>query len=111
MRRCASTIMWRRVEQRRTPMAKKLNLADLQANPDAFQQGICLATGSGPRRFGDVMAEFQRERFRSVNPSLLAVANHKPPPVPRVWDERTKGASKDTDWTINLLWLLAFSRR
>lgn len=57
------------------------------------------------------MAEFQRERFAVINPALLAVAQHEPPPVPRLWDERTKGASKETDHAVNLLWLLAFSRR
>ena len=88
-----------------------MKLLELQSDPAAFQQGIHIATGSGPRRFGDCMADFQRERFTAVNPSLLAVARHEAPPVPRIWDERTKGASKDTDWTVNLLWLLAFSRR
>jgi hypothetical protein len=88
-----------------------MNLRKLQSNPAAFQADLHVPTGGGARRFGDVMADFQRERFALVNPSLLAVTQHKPPPVPRVWDERTKGASKDTDWAVNLLWLLAFSRR
>lgn len=88
-----------------------MNLLELQQSPERFQQDICIATGSGPRRFGDVMADFQRERFAAVNPCVLAVARHVAPPIPRIWDERTKGASKDTDWTVNLLWLLAFSRR
>lgn len=88
-----------------------MNLLELQSDPAAFQRDVCIATGSGPRKFGDVMAEFQRERFTAVNPSLVAVAKHEPPPIPRVFDERTKGASKDTDWSVNLLWLLAFSRR
>ncbi|MEQ8790250.1 MAG: terminase large subunit [Pirellulaceae bacterium] len=86
-------------------------LRQLQANPAVYQADLHVPTGSGPRRFGDVMADFQRERFALVNPSLVAVTKHEPPPVPRVWDERTKGASKDTDAAVNLLWLLAFSRR
>jgi hypothetical protein len=88
-----------------------VNLRKLQSVPDAFQSDIHLPTGSGSRRFGDCMADFQRERFALVNPSLVAITKHEPPPVPRVWDERTKGASKDSDWAVNLLWLLAFSRR
>ena len=71
-----------------------IDLIAMQENPERFQQDICLATGSGPRRFGDVMADFQRERFAAVNPSLLAVARHEAPPIPRFWDERTKGASQ-----------------
>lgn len=88
-----------------------MQLTDLQADPALFQHEIAIPTGSGPRRFGDVMAAFQQERFQAVNPSLLAVANHESPPIPRVWDERSKGGSKDTDWSVSLLWLLAFCRR
>lgn len=88
-----------------------MELKALQQDPAKFQQDICVPTGNGPRRFGDVVADFQRERFGLVNPSLIAVTRHDPPPVPRVWDERTKGASKDSDWAVNVLWLLAFSRR
>lgn len=88
-----------------------MNLRKLQSDPAAFQADLHVPTGSGPRRFGDAMADFQRERFALVNPSLLAVTKHEPPPIARIWDERTKGASKDTDAAVNLLWLLTFSRR
>ena len=87
------------------------DLKDYQAHPVGFQDHLFIPTGKGPRQFGDVMVEFQRHAFQAVNPSLLAVARHESPPVPRIWDERTKGASKDTDWAVNLLWLLAFCRR
>ncbi|MBU4271357.1 MAG: hypothetical protein KKE86_07630 [Planctomycetes bacterium] len=89
----------------------ELKLKALAADPSQFQADICIPTGRGPRRFGDCMAPFQRERFAAVNSSLVAVSRNETPPVARVWDERTKGASKDTDWAVNLLWLLAFSRR
>lgn len=88
-----------------------MDMLRYQTDPAAFQRDIVLPTGQGPRRFADIMADFQAERFAIVNPSLIAVARHEPPPISRVWDERTKGASKDTDWSVNLLWLLAFSRR
>jgi len=88
-----------------------MELKDIQADPAKFQSLLYVPTGSGPRRFGQIMTPFQRERFSVVNPSLSSVARHAPPPRPRIWDERTKGSSKDTDWAVNLLWLLAFSRR
>lgn len=86
-------------------------LKELQRNPEKFQDAICIQTGTGIVRFGEVMAEFQRDRFKIINPSLLALASRQAPPCPRIWDERTKGASKDSDWAVCLLWLLAFRRR
>lgn len=88
-----------------------MDLRSFQTDPSKFQAAITVPTAHGPRRLGDVMAPFQRQRFSIVNPSLLAVTRHEPPPVPRIWDERTKGASKDSDWAVNVLWLLMFSRR
>lgn len=88
-----------------------MNPAELQKDPAKFQHEIWLPTGSGTRQFGPSMASFQRRRFSAINPSLLAVAKGDKPPIPRFWDERTKGASKDSDHAVNLLWLLAFSKR
>ena len=87
-----------------------MDLKLLASDPAEFQDQIFLPTGTGPRRLGAIAAKFQRRRFSIVNPSLLAVSRQEKPPVPRVWDERTKGASKDSDWSVNLLWLLTFSR-
>lgn len=88
-----------------------MNIPELAADPALFQRDLYIPTGTGSRKFGDVMAPFQKERFKIINPSLLAVARHESPPIPRLWDERTKGSSKDTDHAANLLWLLAFCRR
>lgn len=88
-----------------------MNFARFATDPVLFQRELFIPTGLGPRKFGDVMAPFQKERFDVINPSLVAVARQRPLPVPRLWDERTKGASKDTDHAINLLWLLTFCRR
>jgi hypothetical protein len=57
------------------------------------------------------MEDFQRERFASLDPALIAVARGELPQCGRQWLEATKGASKDTDLAISLLWLLAFSPR
>jgi hypothetical protein len=77
--------------------------------PLAFIEALIIPSASGPQRFGDVMADFQRDWFATVAPSLLAVAYGHKPPITRFWCERTKGASKDSDIACCLLWLLAFT--
>jgi terminase large subunit-like protein len=88
-----------------------MRIQDFQQSPELFQREIWLPTGSGNRKFGDVMAKFQRRRFAIINPSLVAVSRQEKPPIPRIWDERVKGGSKDTDWAVCLLWLLMFTKR
>jgi len=87
------------------------HLNDLKNNPWLFENQVSIQTGSGIRKMGDIMAPFQRKRFKLINPSLLAVSKNEKPPIPRLWDERTKGSSKDSDFAVNLLWLLAFTPR
>lgn len=79
--------------------------------PGQFQRQIRIPSAHGPRRFRDVMVKFQRDRFRQINPSLVAVAAGERPPVGRFFWEATKGASKDSDLAVCLLWLLAFTER
>ncbi len=86
-------------------------IATYRDNPAAFQDDLIIPSVHGPRRFGEVMADFQRERFESINPALLAVAVGEKPVIGKSWWEATKGASKDSDLAVCLLWLLAFSRR
>lgn len=85
--------------------------ATISIDPAAFQAELIIPSVHGPRRFGDVMADFQRERFASINPALVAIANGDKPPIGRHWWEATKGGSKDSDLAVALLWLLAFTRR
>jgi hypothetical protein len=80
-------------------------------DPAAFEAEITIPSARGPARFGDVMADFQRERFAQINPALAALAEGEKPPIGRHFWEATKGASKDSDLAVCLLWLLAFSRR
>lgn len=81
------------------------------SDPSAFQAALVIPSAQGPRRFGEVMADFQRERFAAINPALVAVAKGDKPEIGRHWWEATKGASKDSDLAVCLLWLLAFTRR
>lgn len=78
------------------------------ADPAAFQAAMLISTPSGKRPFGEVMADFQRERFALINPALLAVARGEKPAIGRFWFEATKGASKDSDLALCLLWLVMF---
>lgn len=91
-----------------------MNASKLQQyrdDPLAFLADLVIPSAHGPARFGDVMAEFQRERFASISPALVAVSRGERPPIGRHWWEATKGASKDSDLACCLLWLLAFTRR
>ena len=90
-------------------MVTAKDIRKFAGDPLAFIEALRLP-GSGAQ-FGDVMAPFQVEWFKTVVPSLLAVAAGKKPPVGRLWTERTKGGSKDTDAAACILWLLAFSSR
>jgi len=80
-------------------------------DPATFQEELVIPSAQGPARFGDVMADFQRRRFAGLNSALLAVARGEKPRVGRYWWEATKGASKDSDLAVCLLWLLAFTGR
>ncbi len=87
------------------------DLLEMAASPAAFRDALLVPTGRGEFRFTDVQADFQRERFASLDPALLAVARGQQPPCGRHWWEATKGASKDTDLAMCVLWLLAFTSR
>src|SRR4029453_19012092 len=49
--------------------------------------------------------------FAAIAPSLLALARGDVALIRRYWWERTKGASKDSDCAVAILWLLAFAPR
>jgi len=76
-----------------------------------FARGLTIPSAEGPRQFDEVMAPFQREFLEQIEPSLKAARVGDEPPRRRWWIERTKGASKDSDLAVCLLWLLAFPGR
>ena len=55
-------------------------------NPTAFLDDLQYPAG----RFGDVAADFQRERITALAPALLAVAYGHTPDIGRFWWESTK---------------------
>ncbi len=86
-------------------------LKRMATDPALFRDALYVPAAFGAKRFGDIMADFQRRDFAALDPSLLAIAREEVPPVRRFWLERTKGGSKDSDVAVSLLWLLTFSCR
>jgi hypothetical protein len=80
-------------------------------SPVAFRDRLVIQAAVGRRRFGEILADFQRRDFAALDTALLALRDGRKPEPGRFWIERTKGASKDTDLAVALLWLLAFSPR
>lgn len=80
-------------------------------DPLAFFDFVIINTANGRARFGDVMADFQRERFAALAPALAAVAEGRKPEIGKHLWEGTKGSSKDSDLAIAVIWLLVFSPR
>src|SRR4051794_22757350 len=88
-----------------------VDIRKFASDPIAFAEALTIQSARGRARFGDVMADFQRERFTAIAPALVAVAKGEQPPIGRFWWEASKGCSKDSDLAVCILWLLAFSGR
>ena len=76
-----------------------------------FKDELIVPSANGNQRLKDIEADFQTACFETMAPSLHALVLGSVPPVRRFWLERTKGASKDTDIAIVLMWLVVFSDR
>lgn len=86
-------------------------LAEMAASPAAFRARLLIPAPAGPRPLGRIAADFQNRDFAAMDRAFIAVAKGQKPEIPRLWVERTKGASKDTDLAACTLWLVAFSDR
>lgn len=86
-------------------------LRSYRDSPMVFFENVVIERQGKRVKFGDegVMAAFQREAFEAAAPCLQAVASGRVPPIRGLWLERTKGASKDSDVALMVLWLLLFS--
>lgn len=87
------------------------NLKLMAADPGLFRAHLVIPGARGPVRLGEAMADFQRADFAALDRGFLALASGTKPEPSRFWLERTKGASKDSDLAVMLLWLLLFSNR
>jgi phage terminase large subunit-like protein len=82
-----------------------------KADPLAFIESLVIPSGRGIKRFKECMFPFQRTFFEQMRPILIALANGTEPPINRVWLERTKGGSKDSDVACCILWVMAFAKK
>lgn len=81
-------------------------------SPREFRRRLLIPCGNGSALLGDVMADFQAKDFKALDAGFVALQRRRlPRPINRYWLERTKGASKDSDLAVMILWLLAFSSR
>lgn len=81
------------------------------SDPMIFFADTLIPGPADDMRLVDCWADFQREAFQVLADCMTAVAVGRKPPYRGIWLERTKGASKDSDVGLALLWLLMFSRR
>jgi hypothetical protein len=86
-------------------------IAQFQQDFMAFTEALTIPTAAGPTRFEHCIYGFQRERLETLAPSLQALATSAPLTADRHWWEATKGASKDTELAIAVMWLLTFGYR
>ena len=86
-------------------------LTRFASDPAAFRDALILPSAHGSKRLGAILADFQHRDFAALDRAFLALRNRQQPVPNRFWLERTKGASKDTDLAVMLLWLLAFAQR
>lgn len=92
-------------------MVKADDLVRYAADPLEFFADTIIPAGGSDVRLGDVWAPFQVDAFKVLADCIKAAAVGGKPPYRGIWCERTKGASKDSDVGLALLWLLMFARR
>lgn len=76
-----------------------------------YVRGLTIKSGYGPQPFHECATDFQIKVLEDIAPSLEAEQRGEMPLVRRVWLERTKKASKDTDLGSILSWFVAFPTR
>ena len=84
------------------------------SNPSAFREALTVDVDGQPRRFGDVMDDWQRADFAAIDPALKrCVGRSSEPRAPSrepTWNGR-KGHSKTTDLAVTAIWALTFPTR
>lgn len=83
------------------------------ADPATFRADLLVDVDGVVRRFGDVMDQWQRDDFASIDPALMRCNGRaeNPDAKMRVYLERGRGHSKTTDIGVNVAWALIFATR
>lgn len=87
------------------------DFARMASSPALFRERLVIPGARGCIKLGEAMADFQRRDFAALDRGFLALAKGEKPEPSRYFFSRTKGASKDSDSAIMLLWLLTFASR
>lgn len=94
-----------------------MNISDMMRrfarNPSEYREHLIVDVDGAPKRFGEVMDDWQREDFASLDPGLLRCLgrSQEPSPKMRAYFERARGSSKTTDISVTACYLLAFAPR
>lgn len=85
-------------------------MSEFATDPMAFFASLVIPSALGPRKYGEVMAPFQRERFGALAPALKASLRGERPTIGKFWFEGVKGLGKSSDAAYVALYALAFAR-
>lgn len=82
------------------------------SDPSAFRAELIIDVDGAPRRFADVMDDWQRDDFAALDPALVrCVGRSDADARMRAYLERGRGHSKTTDLAVTCCWALAFATR
>jgi hypothetical protein len=93
-------------------MISPKTFARYASDPAAFRNDLLVDVSGNVRKFGDVMDDWQKDDFASLDPALLRCAGRSNEPAKtRAYYERPRGHSKTHDIAVTCVWALAFSTR
>ncbi len=83
------------------------------SDPAAFREALTVDVDGQPRRFGDVMDDWQRADFAAIDPALKRCVGRSSDgdAKSRAYLERPRGHSKTTDLAVTAIWALTFPTR
>jgi hypothetical protein len=87
------------------------DIAAMYRHPDRFRDVVYVPAPGGPQPLNDIAALFQLRDFRKLDRMFKALRDQKIPQPRYAWIERTKGSSKTSDITIELIWAALFVQR
>ncbi|MGE0760612.1 MAG: terminase large subunit [Pirellulaceae bacterium] len=89
-----------------------MDLRAMQQDPRAFRRGLMIDADDGVIRLSEVLDDWQRVDFESLDSGWRRVAGQDVPACfLRAWLERPRGHSKTADLAVMVTWALFASRR
>lgn len=87
----------------------------ITSHPAEFRKVLLIDTDDGPRRYADVMDDWQRRDFDALDPGWIAVAEGRAPEFAsvslRAYLERPRGHDKTNSIAVMAIWVLLSARR